>query len=157
MLSYRAWQQQYGSDPSIVGSTIHLRWTSVHHHRHHAAGFFGETLRSDPPDIWVPLQQEPMFRGEELPPAHLPCVAAGDWPVAPGRVGHALPARLTSQLRLWLVDESGMPADWMTGLKARLPKQNIHVIPAGTGVGVMKEDYGASLHILLDSLFAGTC
>ena len=27
-------------------------------------GFFGETLRSDPPDIWIPLQQEPLIGGE---------------------------------------------------------------------------------------------
>ena len=67
----------------------------------------------------------------------------------PGASATALPARLTSQLRVWLVTESGMPADWMTGLKAGLPKQNIHVVPAGAGVMVMKEDYGASLHILL--------
>ncbi len=24
-------------------------------------GFFGETLRSDPPDIWIPVQQEPLI------------------------------------------------------------------------------------------------
>ena len=37
----------------------------------------------------------------------------------------------------------------LSGIKAGLPKQNIHVVPAGAGVAVMKEDYGASLHILL--------
>ena len=42
-----------------------------------------------------------------------------------------------------------MPAEWMTGIKAGLPKQNIKVVPAGTGVGVMKADYADSLHILL--------
>jgi predicted permease len=42
-----------------------------------------------------------------------------------------------------------MPAEWMAGLQKSLPKQVIRVIPAGTGVGVMKESYGASLRILL--------
>ena len=30
-----------------------------------------------------------------------------------------------------------------------LPKQAINVVPAGAGVGVMKEEYGRSLQILL--------
>ena len=28
------------------------------------AGFFGETLRGDPPDLWLPLQQEPFIDGD---------------------------------------------------------------------------------------------
>ena len=67
----------------------------------------------------------------------------------PGATIGDMPARLTNQLRLWLVNDSGMPADWMSGIKTALPKQVIHIVPAGTGVGVMKEDYGASLRILL--------
>ena len=56
---------------------------------------------------------------------------------------------MTALLRHWLVNDSGMPADWMPGIKADLPKQNISVIPAGAGVAVMKENYADSLHILL--------
>src|SRR5438876_4324723 len=26
-------------------------------------GFFAETLRGDPPDIWIPVQQEPLIDG----------------------------------------------------------------------------------------------
>ena len=28
-------------------------------------GFFGETLRGDPPDLWMPLQQEPLINGQD--------------------------------------------------------------------------------------------
>ena len=42
-----------------------------------------------------------------------------------------------------------MPSDWMSGIKAGLPKQIIKVVPAGNGVGLMKEDYGDNLRILL--------
>ena len=42
-----------------------------------------------------------------------------------------------------------MPAEWMSGIKAQLPKQNIKVVPAGAGVGVMRANYADSLHILL--------
>ena len=48
-------------------------------------GFFGETLRGDPPDLWIPLQQEPLINGDTLdPPAADFGMAAGDRPAASG-------------------------------------------------------------------------
>ena len=45
--------------------------------------------------------------------------------------------------------DSGYPANWMPDVIRMLPKQTIAVVPAGAGVGVMKEEYGRSLQILL--------
>ena len=149
MLSYRAWQQQYASDPKIVGSTMILDGHAFTIVGITPPGFFGETLRSDPPEVWIPLQQEPMFRGKNSLLHTFPAWLRVIGRLKPGATPDALPSRLTSLLRVWLVDESGMPAEWMTGIKAQLPKQNIKVVPAGTGVGVMKADYADSLHILL--------
>ena len=64
ILSYRAWQQQYDSDPAVVGLTF-----IVDGHPFTVAGiappgFFGETLRSNPPELWMPLQQEPLVNGK---------------------------------------------------------------------------------------------
>jgi hypothetical protein len=67
----------------------------------------------------------------------------------PGASPNALPSRLTNLLRGWLVNESGFPPEWMSGIKAQLPKQKISIVPAGTGVGVMRANYSASLNILL--------
>ena len=149
MLSYRAWQQQYGSDPSVIGSSFIFDGHPVTIVGISPPGFFGETLRSDPPEIWVPLQQEPLFRGQSSLLHRFPAWLRVIGRVRPGASVQAVPGRLTSLLRGWLVSESGMPADWLNGIKAGLPKQNIHVVPAGTGVAVMKENYGDSLHILL--------
>ncbi len=149
MLSYRAWQQQYGSDPKIVGSTMILDGHAMTIVGITPPGFFGETLRSDPPEVWVPVQQEPMFRGKSSLLHTFPGWLRVIGRLKPGATPNALPSRLTSLLRVWLVDESGMPAEWMTGIKAGLAKQNIKVVPAGAGVGVMKADYADSLHILL--------
>ena len=63
MLSYRTWQQQYGSDPSIVGSTFILDDHPVTIIGITPPGFFGETLRANPPELWLPLNQEPVFSG----------------------------------------------------------------------------------------------
>jgi ABC-type antimicrobial peptide transport system permease subunit len=57
--------------------------------------------------------------------------------------------RLTGVLRQWMQYESGYPANWMPDIIRMLPKQTLAVVPAGAGVGVMKEEYGRSLQILL--------
>jgi predicted permease len=149
MLSYRAWQQQYGSDPMVIGSTIILSAHPFTIVGITPPGFFGETLRSDPPDLWLPINQEPLFTGQN---SFLHKFTA--WLRVIGRVRqgasvNGLSARLTDKLRVWLVNDSGFPAEWLSGLKQDLNKQNIRVIPAGAGVGEMKEEYGASLRILL--------
>ena len=149
MLSYRAWQQQYGSDPKIVGSTMILDGHPMTVIGITPPGFFGETLRSDPPEIWIPMQQEPVFRGKSSLLHTFPGWLRVIGRLKPGATPNALPSRLTNLLRVWLVSESGMPAEWMTGIKAGLSKQNIKVVPAGAGVGVMKANYADSLHILL--------
>ena len=45
--------------------------------------------------------------------------------------------------------EAGYPPNWMANIERVLPQQVITVVPAGAGVGVMKEQYGRSLRILL--------
>jgi predicted permease len=149
MLSYSAWQQQYASDPKIVGSTMILDGHAMTIVGITPPGFFGETLRSDPPEIWVPMQQEPIFKGPNSLLHTFPAWLRVIGRLKPGATPDALPSRLTNLIRVWLVDESGMPADWMTGIKAGLAKQNIKLVPGGAGVGVMKADYADSLHILL--------
>ncbi len=149
MLSYRGWQQQYGSDPSVIGSTFIVAGHPVTIIGITPPGFFGETLRSDPPELWLPLEQEPMFSGKNSLLHGFPAWLRVIGRLQPGASTTAMPARFTSLLRVWLVSDSRMPADWMTGIKASLPKQLIHVVPAGTGVGVMRENYADSLHILL--------
>ncbi|HEX3437263.1 MAG TPA: ABC transporter permease [Pseudacidobacterium sp.] len=149
MLSYRAWQQQYGSDAKVLGSTFILDGHPFTIIGIAPPGFFGETLRSDPPEIWVPIHQEPLFRGANSLINKFPAWLRVIGRVKPGASPNAAPERLTTLLRNWLVNDSGMPSEWMAGIKSALPKQTIHVIPGGAGVGEMKEAYGANLRILL--------
>jgi predicted permease len=149
MLSYRTWQQQYGSDPSVVGSSFILDGHPFTIVGITPPGFFGETLRSDPPDVWIPVNQEPLLRGAD---AHLHLFQA--WlrvigRAKPGANLSTVAPRMTALLRQWLVNDSGMPAAWMRDIQAGLPKQQIHLVAAGIGVGQMKADYADSLHILL--------
>lgn len=149
MLSYRTWQQQYGSDPSIVGSTFIVSDHPVTIIGITPPGFFGETLRANPPDLWIPVNQEPIFAGPNSLLHHFQAWLRVIGRLKPGASTATTAPRMTALVRNWLINDSGMPADWMAGIKADLPKQNIHVVPAGNGVAVMRANYADSLHILL--------
>jgi predicted permease len=150
VLSHRVWQTTYASDPSVVGSTFVMEGHPLTVIGVAPPGFFGETLESDPPDIWVPLQQEPLMNGEGSL-LHQPISA---WlrmigRLRPGASIDGMAPRLTGVLRQWMQNDSGYPANWMADVIRMLPKQVVNVVPAGAGVAVMKEEYGRSLQILL--------
>ncbi|MGA8528733.1 MAG: ABC transporter permease, partial [Acidobacteriaceae bacterium] len=149
MLSYRTWQQQYASDPSVVGSTFIIGDHPFTIIGITLPGFFGETLRANPPDLWIPVNQEPVLSGSNSILHHFEAWLRVIGRLKPGASVATTGPRMTALLRRWLINDSGMPADWMAGIKADLPKQNIQVVPAGIGVAEMKEDYSDSLHILL--------
>src|SRR6266853_1468518 len=150
VLSHRVWQTAYASDPSVVGSTFVVEGHPLTVIGVAPAGFFGETLESDPPDIWLPLQQEPMMNAEgsllrQPVSAWLRMIGR----LRPGASTDGMSPRLTGVLRQWLQNDSGYPANWMADMIRLLPKQVLNVIPAGAGVAMMKEEYGRSLQILL--------
>jgi len=150
VLSHRVWQTAYASDTSVVGSTFVAEGHPLTVIGVAPAGFFGETLESDPPDIWVPLQQEPLINAEgsllrQPVSAWLRMIGR----LRPGASIDGMAPRLTGLLRQWLQNDSGYPANFMPDVIRMLPKQVLEVIPAGAGVAVMKEEYGRSLQILL--------
>ena len=150
VLSHRVWQTIYASDPSVVGSTFAIEGHPFTVIGVAPAGFFGETLQSDPPDIWLPLQQEPMVNGDNT----LLHQSISAWlrmigRLRPGASTDGMAPRLTGALRQWMQSDSGYPSNWMADVVRMLPKQTVDVVPAGAGVAVMKEEYGRSLRILL--------
>jgi predicted permease len=150
VLSHRAWQATYGSDPSIVGSSFVVEGHPLTVIGIAPAGFFGDTLESDPPDIWVPLQMEPLISADgsllrQPISAWLRMIGR----LKPGATTVGMAPRLTGVLRNWMQYDSGYPSNWMPDVIRMLPKQNLNVVPAGAGVAVMKEQYGQSLRILL--------
>ncbi|MGH9522739.1 MAG: ABC transporter permease [Terriglobales bacterium] len=150
VLSYHAWQTTYGGDPSVIGSTLMIDGHAFTLIGVAPPGFFGDTLRSEPPAIWIPTQQEPLLRGEgtllrQPVSAWLRVIGR----LKPGASIAGVAPRMTELLRQWMVNDSGYPANWLSEVKRLLPKQTIDVVPAGSGVADMKEDYGRSLEILL--------
>ena len=149
VLSHRAWQTIYGGDTSVLGATFVVEGHPFTVVGVAPPGFFGETLESDPPEIWVPVQQEPLIDGQ----SNLLHQSVTAWlrmigRLRPGASIDGMAPRLTGVLRQWIQNDSGYPANWMEGVIGMLPKQVLNVIPAGAGVAVMKEEYGHSLRIL---------
>jgi predicted permease len=150
MLSYRAWQQQYNSDPSVIGSTLIVEGHPFTIAGIAPPGFFGETLRSNPPELWLPLQQEPVLNGQNsLLKQRISAWLRVIGRLKPGATTAGVAPRLTELLRQWMVHDSGWPAVFMPLIQESLPKQQIQIVPGGAGVGAMKADYGDSLRILL--------
>ena len=150
VISHHAWETTYGADPSVVGSTFVIEGHPFTVVGVAPPGFFGETLRGNPPDVWVPLHQEPLLAGASSllrQPVSAWLRAIGR--LRPGASVEGMAPRLTGVLRQWIQYDSGYPANWMPDVIRELPKQTIAIVPAGSGVGVMKEQYSRTLQILL--------
>jgi predicted permease len=150
VLSHHIWQSAYAGDPAVVGSTFVVEGHPFTVIGIAPPGFFGDTLRGDPPDMWIPIQQEPLIDGSSA----LLRQSVSAWLRVIGRLKpdatvDGMAPRLTEVLRQWMKNDSGYPANWMPDIIRLLPKQIINVVPAGAGVGEMKEEYGRSLQILL--------
>ncbi|MBV8808322.1 MAG: ABC transporter permease, partial [Acidobacteriaceae bacterium] len=150
VISHQAWQATYGANPSAVGGTFVIEGHPFTVIGVAPPGFFGDTLRADPPDIWIPVQQEPMTDGSGT----LLSQSVSAWlrvigRLRPGASIAGIAPRLTGVLRQWMQHDSGYPSNWMPDVIRMFPKQVINVVPAGAGVAEMKEEYGRSLEILL--------
>ena len=150
VMSHHVWQGTYGGDPAIIGGTLFVEGHAFTVAGVTPPGFFGETLRGDPPDLWIPLQKEPQISGDtsilrQPVSAWLRVIGR----LRPGATTDGIGPRLTAILHQWMQHESGYPANWMPDIIQSLPQQVITVVPAGAGVGIMKEQYGRSLQILL--------
>jgi predicted permease len=149
MLSHRVWQQEYASDPKIIGASFMLDGHPFTIVGITPPGFFGETLRSDPPEIYVPLEQEPLISGKNTilkqPNSWLRVIGR----LRPGAKTDGLAARFTTIMRDWMMtDIAAQFPQFTSQLKIVLPKQHINVIPAGAGVTEMKDGYKSTLRIL---------
>ena len=151
VMAYHAWQGLYGGDASVVGSTLMIEGRAFAVAGIAPPGFFGETLRADPPDLWLPLQHEPLVGGADTSLLRQPVSA---WLRVIGRLRadatiDGMEPRLTALLRQWMREDAAYPANFMPEIERRMSEQVITVVPAGAGVGLMKEQYGRSLRILM--------
>jgi predicted permease len=154
VLSHSAWQGAYGADSSIVGSTFLVEGHPFTVIGVTSPGFFGETVRANAPDMWIPIEQEPVIAGA----GSLLHLSTPSWLAVIGRLRRGVSTagmapHLTGILRQWIQHDAGYPSNWMPDIMRELSRQTIAVVPAGEGIGMaglsMKEQYRSSLRILL--------
>jgi predicted permease len=150
VISHHTWQNEFGADRTVVGSTVVIEGHPFVVVGITPPGFFSETLRATPPDLWIPIQHEPLLTNgggllRQPTAAWLRLIAR----LKPGASIEAVGPRLTAVLQQWLQHDSGYPSNWMPDVLRSLSRQVIAIVPAGSGVGVMKEQYSESLEILL--------
>jgi predicted permease len=141
VMSYRLWQQRYGSDASVIGGSFNLNDRPFTVVGITPPGFFGDTLRSNPPDFFLPLSTE----DDDIrkPETH--------WLDLIGRVRHgAKPASIEAQMRVelkqWLRSHWG---EMSANDRARFPQQTLFLSPGGAGITVMREQYEHWLQVLM--------
>jgi predicted permease len=144
VLSHTAWRERFQARADILGQPMTLNGVTATIVGVAPDGFYGDTLRPNPTDIWMTLASEPLIQ----PAARMLDAKGLHWLYAIGRLkpGSALPpiqARLTAALQHWLGGIELSPSE-----RTEIPRQRINVIPAAAGVGNMQAFVAPSLRLL---------
>jgi macrolide transport system ATP-binding/permease protein len=148
VLSYRAWQNRYARDPGIVGATFLVRGKPFTVIGVSPPGFYGETLRKDPPDVWLPLATEPLLSGAnnlfERPGVF--------WLYVMGRVpenihAKALEPKINLETKRWYVAQGG--SQLSARHRSDINRQYVPLTSASGGVGLMRIAYRDGLLLLM--------
>jgi len=146
VMSYRLWQQRYGSDPSVIGALFNLDNKAFTTVGIAPPGFFGDKLRAIPPDFFLPLSTEPVLGAA----ADLDSVSL-HWldligRIRPGADPKAIEADLRVELKQWLRSHW---ADMSANERTNFPEQTLFLGPGGAGITAMRDEYEHWLVILM--------
>jgi predicted permease len=146
VMSYRLWQQQYGSDPSVIGSVFNLNDKPVTVVGITPPGFFGDALRNTPPDFFLPLNAEPFVEVDadlnKYSIHWLDLIGR----VQPGAKPASIEAEMRVELKQWLRSHW---AEMDANERAKFPEQTLFLGPGGAGITSMREQYEHWLLILM--------
>ncbi|MGH9772751.1 MAG: ADOP family duplicated permease, partial [Candidatus Acidiferrales bacterium] len=146
VMSYRLWQQQYGADPSVIGSIFEINEKTFTVVGVTPPGFFGDRLRNNLPDFYLPLNTEPLVDARS--DLHKAKVAWLDLigRIEPGGNPAAIQAQMRIELKQWLRSHWG---DMSANQRAKFPQQTLYLRPGGAGITSMRDRYEHWLRILM--------
>src|SRR5215469_10244376 len=72
VLTYRAWTEKFGQDPSVIGAAIQINGRTVTVVGVTPPGFYGDRLQLNPPGLFLPLNQEPNLATQGFSLLHMP-------------------------------------------------------------------------------------
>ena len=147
VLSYRAWHQHFGLDPSVIGASFTINTVPYTVVGIAPPGFYGDQLRQDPPDVWMPLATEPTLDGKDGLLNRLD----SHWLYIIGRMKRgtqpaAVQQEVTIELKRWLTTHSDILS---AHDRAEIGKQQIIVTSAKTGVDNMQRSAFAGLRLVM--------
>src|SRR5947208_8131870 len=146
VMSYRLWQQQYGSDPSVIGSIYSVDGKPFTVVGITPPGFFGDALRNTPPDFFVPLNTEPYVQVDadlnKYDTHWLDLIGR----IQPGVTPASVEAQMRVTLKQWLRAHWG---EMSANDRARFAEQTLYLAPGGAGITSMREQYERWLQILM--------
>lgn len=145
VISYRAWTDRFQRRTDVIGSPMTVNGVSATIVGVAPQGFYGDTLRPDPAEIWIPLATEPLLQ----PAARLLEAKPSHWLYIIGRLktGVAiapLQARLTVALQQWVTSTLDLSADE----RRDVPKQHLNIVSAAGGVSNLRDEVAPSLKLL---------
>jgi putative ABC transport system permease protein len=147
VMSFRAWQEKFGKDPSVIGAGFVINSQPVTIVGIAPPSFFGDRMRSNPPAFWVPLTAEPQME----PSYSFMNEPAWDWlyligRVRPGSDVKGLEAQMQVELRQFLLSPAAKIEEREKPLVAR---QTLHFSPGGGGVQTLRNQYADGLRLLV--------
>ena len=145
VLNYRAWSPRFGSDPSVIDATFTINGQPATVVGIMPPGFFGDTLRSEPAEFWIPLATEPELDHDNAflnQPSEFWLYTVGR--LQPGIEPVQAQAKLKTEIQQWLTDQQG-DSERVRQLIATL---RLSLTPAGRGVTRLRATYGDGLRML---------
>jgi predicted permease len=146
VMSYRLWQQRYGSDPSVIGSVFNLNDKPFTVVGITPPGFFGDALRPTPPDFFLPLTTEPLVQVDADLNKYDTHWLALIGRIRPGATAASIENEMRVELKQWLRSHWG---EMSANDRARFPDQTLYLRPGGAGITSMREQYERWLQILM--------
>src|SRR5437588_10321008 len=146
VMSYRLWQEKYGSDASVIGSVFNLNDKPFTVVGITPPGFFGDALRYTSPDIFLPLNTEPFVQVDadlnKYDTHWLDLIGR----IQPGANPASIEAEMRVALKQWLHSHWG---EMSANDRAKFPNQTLYLAPGGAGITGMREQYEHWLLILM--------
>jgi len=145
VLSYRSWQHFAGAP--LIGSTLLIDGAAFTIAGIAPPGFFGDTVRPDPPDFWLPLNSEPYAQHANSLLAH----TDDHWlyiigRLKPGAQTAAIEPEVNVELRQWFLANDPPQSERE---RQNFERQHITLAPAGAGVASLRQHYEDDLRLLL--------
>jgi predicted permease len=146
VMSYAAWQNNYGGEPSVVGSTFWVNTKPVTVVGIAPEGFYGDRLSSAPPDLYLPIAAMPALANAQYArdPEERWLYIVGR--VRPGTAWAPLEQKLSALLRQIFASSKSFSS---AHDKPLLAKAHVVLTSAGAGIQAMQDGYASKLKLLM--------